>query len=554
LAETYVAASKATLRNSLYDPYVRAIRWASDRIGSEGVVAFVTNNSFLDGIAFDGMRYHLSRDFSTIYHINLRGNARTSGEKRRKEAGNIFDDQIRVSVGITFCIRKPKDQNKLADVFVFSIDDYLSSLAKSDLLQGFGSLSQVPFQKIEMNPAYVWLTAGLQDDYQNFISLGSKEAKRDRVSNVVFSTFSRGLLSNRDAWVYNFNITDLACNMEKTIEFYNAELDRYKRKKTEEVQLDNFLNYDESKISWGRVLKNGLKQKKEATFLAENIRMSLYRPFTKTFLFFDRLWNQDIYLIPIIFPNTQTEKENCIICVPGLGGRTNFWCLASNQITNLSLISIDANQCFPFYTYDESGNNRQENITDWALAEYRQHYQNEQISKWDIFYYIYGVLHHPQYRERYAANLRRELPRIPYLQDFRTISTIGRKLADLHVNYEELSGYELEKVENPDVTLNWQVEKMRLTKDRQSIIYNDFLTLAGIPSEVFEYKLGNRSALEWVIEEYQVSKDKRSGIINDPNRYDDPQYIVRLVEQVVAVSVATVQLVKSLPVFEVKNV
>jgi predicted helicase len=283
--------------------------------------------------------------------------------------------------------------------------------------------------------------------------------------------------------------------------------------------------------------------------------MSLYRPFTKTFLFFDRLWNQDIYLIPIIFPNTQTEKENLLICCNGIGSEKPFMAMISDKVVNLSFLGGGTSlQCFPFYTYDKDGANRQENITDWALEEYRRHYQDHQITKWDIFYYIYGVLHHPQYRERYAANLRRELPRIPYLQDFRTISTIGRKLADLHVNYEQLTGYELEKVENPDVTLNWQVEKMRLSKDRQSIIYNDFLTLAGIPSEVFEYKLGNRSALEWVIEEYQVTKDKRSGIINDPNQYDDPQYIVRLVEQVVAVSVATVELVKSLPAFEVKNV
>jgi predicted helicase len=347
--------------------------------------------------------------------------------------------------------------------------------------------------------------------------------------------------------------------MQKTIKFYNLEVSRYKLENksfgnASEANdfIDNFVNYDDNQVSWSRRLKQSLKKCHIDRFSADKIRSALYRPFSKMYFFFDRLWDQEIGRLASLFPNFLLKEENIVICLTGVAASQPFATLVTKFIPCADC--LEKTQCFPFYTYDEQGSQRQENITDWALEEYRRHYQDQQITKWDIFYYIYGVLHHPQYRERYAANLRRELPRIPYLQDFRTISTIGRKLADLHVNYEELSGYELEKVENPDVTLNWQVEKMRLSKDRQSIIYNDFLTLAGIPLEVFEYKLGNRSALEWIIEEYQVSKDKRSGIINDPNWYDDPQYIVRLVEQVVAVSVATVQLIKSLPVFEIKNV
>jgi predicted helicase len=207
----------------------------------------------------------------------------------------------------------------------------------------------------------------------------------------------------------------------------------------------------------------------------------------------------------------------------------------------------DPQQSFPFYTYNEDGGNRRENITDWALEQFRTRYNDPRISKWDIFHYVYAVLHHPQYREKYAANLKRELPRIPFAPDFRGFAEAGARLAELHVNYEAQPEYPLEMIEKPGVPLDWRVEKMRLTKDKTRIIYNDFLTLSGIPPETFEYRLGNRSALEWVIDQYRVSTDKRSGITNDPNRPDDPQYIVRLIGKVITVSLETMKIVKGLP-------
>jgi predicted helicase len=209
-----------------------------------------------------------------------------------------------------------------------------------------------------------------------------------------------------------------------------------------------------------------------------------------------------------------------------------------------------AGQCFPFYTYSESGTNRRENITDWSLAEFRSHYSDNKITKWDIFYYIYAILHHPLYRSKYAANLRRSLPRIPYAPDFRGFANAGKRLADLHVNYEEQKEYKLEFIENPKSRLDWRVEKMRLSKDKTQVVYNDFLTLAGIPAEAFEYRLGNRSALDWIIDQYQVSTDKRSGIVNDPNNPDDPEYIVKLIGKVIRVSLETVKIVKGLPELE----
>jgi predicted helicase len=216
-------------------------------------------------------------------------------------------------------------------------------------------------------------------------------------------------------------------------------------------------------------------------------------------------------------------------------------------ISNLTLTSVDANQCFPFYTYSEDGSYRQENITDWALAQYREKYNDNGISKWDVFHYIYAILHHPQYREKYAANLKRELPRIPFAPDFWAFAEAGKEMANLHVNYEAQPEYKLTWIEDIDARVDYHVERMTLSKDKTQIIYNDFLTLGGIPSEVFEYRLGNRSALDWIIDQYQVSTDKRSGITNDPNRLDDPQYIIRLIGKVVTVSLETMKIIKALP-------
>jgi len=258
--------------------------------------------------------------------------------------------------------------------------------------------------------------------------------------------------------------------------------------------------------------------------------------------------NEEVYAFPEFLPNEQSEKENVILCVPSKGGRSPFWSFSSKIIPNLALVSIDAAQCFPFYTYHEDGTNRRENITDWALEEFRETYGDYKITKWDIFYYTYAVLHHPEYRTRYAANLKRELPRIPYAPAFPTFAKAGKRLAELHVDYEKQEEYKgLERREKPGEKLNLRVEKMRLSKDKQTLIYNDFLTLTGIPKETYEYRLGNRSALEWVIDQYQVSTDKRSGITNDPNRDDDKEYILRLIGQVITVSLETVKIVNALP-------
>ncbi len=249
--------------------------------------------------------------------------------------------------------------------------------------------------------------------------------------------------------------------------------------------------------------------------------------------------------LPKIFPTLSTELENQVICVVN-EAQIPF----SAQITNcIPCLHYGGRQtqCFPFYTYSEEGNNRQENITDWALEQFRTHYQDPKITKWDIFHYTYALLHHPHYRQRYAANLKRELPRIPFAPEFHPFAIAGKRLTEIHINYEQQPEYRLKHIENKDLPIDWRVEKMRLSKDKTQIKYNDFLTLTGIPPETFEYKLGNRSALDWIIGQYQVSTDKRSGITNDPNRLDDEEYIVRLIKQVITVSLETVKIVKGLP-------
>jgi predicted helicase len=316
----------------------------------------------------------------------------------------------------------------------------------------------------------------------------------------------------------------------------------------EREDVEDLIAVSDPDIKWTRQVKAALSRRKAVQFEIENIREAQYRPFTKTLLYFDDFWNEEQYQLRHIFPVRKNELENRVIVASAIGYRAPYSTLLVGRIPELHLCaSTDGFQCFPFYTYDDDGSNRRENITDWALEEFRRHYSDAKITKWDIFHYSYAVLHSPEYRERYAANLKRELPRIPLAPDFWAFAKPGQRLAELHVNYEKQPEYPLERIENPNAKLNFRVEKMRLGKDKASLVYNNFLTLSGIPPETYEYRLGNRSALEWVIDQYQLSTDKRSGITNDPNREDDPEYIVRLIGQVTYVSLETVKIVRCLP-------
>jgi predicted helicase len=539
VSKTYSKASAATNKNALSDPYVKAFRWASDRIRKEGIIAFVSNSGFVDGIATDGMRRHLAAEFDEIFVLDLGGNVRKN-PKLSGTTHNVFGIQVGVSINIF--IRKDVEAEKRKCKISYARTDELWTRGKKEtFLREVGKLNRVRWEILTPDNEGNWLTAGLKTEFGAYIPISQ-----------IFERQSRGIATSRDAWAYSFDAGSLAKNARRSVEFYNHELDRFTTLGNPD-NLDSFVDYDEARISWSRDLKQDLRRGRRAEFNTLKIRTSLYRPYTSNFLFFDRVFNEEVYVFPSLVPNQAVQGENRLICLTGPGSEKPFLALAAHTLVDLHLVGPGcSSQCFPFYTYDDDGTNRRENITDWALAEFRKHYADDSISKWNIFHYTYGLLHHPEYRTRYAANLKRELPRIPMAPGFRDYARIGAALMTLHIDYETQPEYPLERRETGK--LNWRVEKMSLSKDKTQLKYNDFLTLSGIPPEVYEYRLGNRSALEWVVDQYRVSTDARSGIVNDPNRDDDPEYIVRLIGQVVTVSLETVKLVKQLEKLSIDQV
>jgi predicted helicase len=445
---------------------------------------------------------------------------------------------------------KSETNRKKARIFYARVDEFWRKGAKYAYLEEKQHVGNIEWQELQPDAKHNWLTEGMRDEFEGFIPVGSKEAKANgsASSKTIFKTFSGGLKTNRDVWTYNYNQEVLVENIVRFIDAYNEHVYKWSRSKDQTANIDDFVIYDEKSISWSRDLKLDLQRGKLAEFTEEKVRKALYRPFAKPYLFFDRVLNEEVYGLPTIFP-ASIEDANQAICLAGLGDRKGVGSLITNNIPSLDL-AFEKAQCFPFYTYNEDGTNRRENITDWALGKFREHYGDLSITKWDIFHYVYAVLHHVVYRERYAANLKRELPRIPFVGDsktFRAFAEAGARLSEIHVHYEQQPEYPLERIEQEGVALNWRVERMKLGKDKRSLRYNEFLTLDGIPLDAFEYRLGNRSALEWVIDQYQVTTDKRSGITNDPNRADDSAYILRLIGQVITVSLETVRIVRALP-------
>ena len=553
IQQTYAQASTATNKTSLYDPYVKAIFWALDRIEGEGIVAFITNHNFITGQAFDGMRKHLSDACDAIYLLDLGGNVR----KGHAGDSNVFD--IQVGVSINLFVKTDHDKGEVgnlasevakpARIFYNGEMAEISKEATFEFLETCEHVGNVNWDSIQPDARYTWLTEGLREDFETFLPMGSKQAKaaKGEVSGVIFHQFSNGVQTNRDAWVINFNQNTLTENIQQTIKFYNSQVFNWERRENLDESVDDFVSYDNKQISWSSGLKSHLKGGRIAEFASGKIRWHLYRPFTKTNLFFDRILNQRVFVFPSIFPTTDTEIENRGICV-NKSHEKPFTCLMTDcipqQVTTGGFGS--PTQCFPFYIYDEDGTNRRENITDWALTQFREHYRNGQITKWDIFHYTYALLHHPSYRERYQVNLKRDLPHIPFAPEFWEFVEVGKRLAKLHVHYEDQPKYKLDLIETEGMSLDWHVAQMRFSKDKTQIRYNDFFTLAGIPAEVFGYRLGNRSALEWVVDQYRVKTDRRSGIENNPNRADDETYIVDLIGKVISVSLETVASVEGL--------
>ena len=571
VARTYAAASSAGLNKSLYDAYIKAFRWSTDRLDPKngGVVAFVSNGAWLDGNSTDGFRKCLEKDFSAIYVFNLRGNQRTSGELSRQEGGKIFGSGSRTPISITLLVKKPNFSTHTAKVHYHDIGDYLNREDKLDIIKKLGSIENIDWNELKPNEHGDWLNQR-NDAFGEFIPL-APEKKFDPLSKSVFSTYAIGLASNRDAWVYNYSQAEIECNMSKMIAFYNEQLEEYKKLKTKNLKLsvEDCINTDTTKISWTRALRNDVKKNIKHSYSTESFREAQYRPYCKQALYYADSFIESPGLSKKLFP--YSGVENKVICISGVGASKDFSILITDTIPNLD--SIEKAQCFPMYHYEErkgqislnfddaedtSKNNfiRHDAISDFILERIHKAY-GSRVSKEDIFYYVYGLLHSTEYRKAFAPDLKKMLPRIPLVdeaRDFWSFSKAGRVLAELHLNYEtpqKPKGVIINIAPGSDIS--YRVEKMRFPSkaDKTQIIYNSQISIENIPAEAYQYVVNGKSAIEWVMERYAITTHKDSGITNNPNdwatEHDNPRYILDLLLSVIKLSVETVEIVNNLP-------
>ena len=576
IEQTYAAKSGANLKNSLYDSYIRAFRWASDRIGrngsDRGIVSFVTNGGWLRSAAAAGMRRCLVEEFNSIYVFDLRGNQRTQGEQSRKEGGKIFGSGSRAPVTITMLVKNP-DSDERGVIHYHDIGDYLTQAEKLQIVKEAGEQGDPEWEILTMDRHGDWLDQR-DDSWYNFAPMGLEKMKEPQG---IFNIWSCGNKTQRDSWAVGFGVDSVANNMQSHIDFYNHELERWILA-NRSMNSKSFVDYDPKKISWTAGLLNDFKCGKKATFDDGYIRSVCYRPFSKQYVYWNKMFNERQGQLPKLFPTP--DAKNLVIDVSERGP------FISDMLPDLEL--IHHGQCFPLYWYEteETGGllngggkaKRRDAITDRALEVFRAVYphvyagghartveqakadglsdkqareERGEVAKVDIFYYVYGILHSPEYRERFAANLAKELPRIPFAADFKRFAQAGRDLVRLHLGYEDGPMYPLEEkggaagAADPGrlVKLAWGKGK-----DHTKIVYNANLTLAGIPEDAERYTVNGKTALGWLIDRYKVTTDKKSGIVNDPNDYsDDPRYVVDLIKRVTYVAVETMKIVDSLP-------
>ncbi len=566
IAETYAVGCNATNKKSLYDSYIRAFRWSSDCIKDDGIIAFVTNGSYIDNSAMSGFRECLMDEFSEIYCYNLRGNCRTQGELRRKEAGNVFGEGSKTPIAIIILVKRADHKpGTRATLHYCDIGDYLSRDEKLRIVKNAVDIGRLKWETLVPDKHGDWLNHR-SEGYELCMPVGDKGAKKGKGgSRAVFDMFCLGVATNRDASVYNFSQKRLGSIMQDQVLQYNRYIDLYVKFGGGQ-SVEDFVDDGKNTVKWTRALRRDLARGKVAAFSEKYVRLASYRPFHKMWLYFDPQFNEAPGLSRDFFPTP--EHKNLVITFPAAGGKKEPMPLISDTICDLHFNGDS--QCFPLYWYEKrsdkagelplgleesiSDYRRHDGITDRALKEFRQAYGDPKIGKEDLFYYVYGLLHSEEYRTRYANDLKKELPRIPKVKDFRGYSKAGRELAEWHLNYETVEPYPLEVAHSGG---DYRIEgKMRFPKKgvKDTIIYNSTTVLRCIPPEAYEYVVNGKSALEWVMERYAVTTDKDSGIVNDPNAWcdevGDPRYIIDLVKRVVRVSVETVRIVKNLPPYE----
>ncbi len=545
--ETY--GKNSTSRNvgaTTRDTLIQSIYMASELLKDRGVIGFVVNGSFIDSKSADGFRKCVAKEFSHLYVLNLRGNARTSGEERRKEGDGIFDSGSRATIAIIFFVKDSSVTNNT--IYYYEVGDYLKREAKLNLLANFENLDLVPFKEITPNDKGDWINQR-DDAFDKLIPL-----KRDKNSKSVFDINSNGVASGRDPWVYNFSPNILTQSVQKCIDTYNADLKRFNerfreafKQRTKGVKADKLykqlndkeITTDKTKNSWTRALKQEfIKNKNLQESHKDCIRLALYRPFNKQWLYFDKNLNEEQSQLPKIFPNK--DAQNVVINTT----TRNFCSLIGDAIPDTHFIGDT--QAYPLYHYDDLGN-RYNAISGYALNLFRKHYGDDRIAEEEIFYYIYAILHHKGYLEKYKNSLKKEAPRIALSDDFKELSTLGKELGELHLNYESGEMHTSVKyttLMNAEMAGYYDVDKM--TKKGDSIIYNKNISITKIPKKAFDYVVNGKSAIDWVIERYQKTTDKDSLIENNPNDYAGGKYVFELLCRVIKLSEKSVDLIEKI--------
>lgn len=549
--EKYGKNSTAKVGKTTRDTLIQSIRMANDLLKDKGVIGFVVNGSFIDSKSADGFRKCVAQEFAHLYVLNLRGNARTSGEERKKQGDGIFDSGSRATIAIIFFVKDKSVPNNT--IFYYEVEDYLKREAKLHLLAGFENLDLVPFKEITPNAKGDWINQR-NDDFEKLIPL-----KRDKTlkNPSVFDINSLGVTSGRDPWVYNFSPNILTQSVQKCIDTYNADLKRFNevfreafKQRTKGVKAadrykhlnDREITTDKTKIAWVQNLKTQLiKGKKLDDFSQEKISVSLYRPFNKQYFYYERELSWSFYSMKKIFPDKGTHN---VVINTSLMPSRNFSCLIANEITDIQTMAN--NQAYPLYYYDDLGN-RYNAISGYALNLFRRHYKDNAITEEEIFYYIYAILHHKGYLKKYKNSLAKEAPRIALSEDFKELSVLGKELGELYLNYESGEMHTSVKcttLMNAGMEGYYDVDKM--IKKGDSIIYNQNIAITKIPKKAFDYVVNGKSTIDWVIERYQKTMDKESLIENNPNDYAGGQYVFELLCRVITLSEKSVDLIEKI--------